>query len=324
MRRVLASTSAFLLTAVAAVALGAEPSGPPNRLGDKQSLRFAFITVCCDAPFFEPVKKGMRDAAEKMDVACTWLGTTDVDMPALANLVRQAVKDGYDGIALNLVDPVAFDQAVADAIQAGVPVVGFNTDDHATPNPRLSCVNQRLFAAGRSLATHVAPRIPPDSHVLMTMHDEGVSSLNDRLRGLQEVLKEKNVKWTVRITGNDAVKGTDIVAAALRENPDIRVVLSTGQSDTEAAGRAIEKHFPDRGYWAAGFDLSPTTLRLIQSGAIRCTVDQQPYIQGFFPVVQLALYKRYGIKPADMDAGAAIIDKSNVAQVTALTEQKYR
>ena len=29
-------------------------------------------------------------------------------------------------------------------------------------------------------------------------------------------------------------------AAALRENPEIRVVLSTGQSDTEAAGRAIE------------------------------------------------------------------------------------
>ena len=99
---------------------------------------------------------------------------------------------------------------------------------------------------------------------------------------------------------------------ALRENPDIRIVLGTGQSDTEAAGRALEAHFAGQGYWSAGFDLSPETLRLIQAGHIRCTVDQQPYIQGFYPVLQLTLYLRYGIVPSDIDAGAAIIDQSLV------------
>jgi simple sugar transport system substrate-binding protein len=266
----------------------------------------------------------MRDAARMMNVDCTFSGTADVDLPKQAEMVRQAIADGYDGIALNMVDSEAFDEVVQEAIDQGIPVVAFNVDDQATPNARLSAVNQRLYEAGRSLGNRVAAAIPDGSHVLMTMHDEGISALEDRLRGLQDVLRAKTVRWTVAITGNDATRGAELVAKKLRDHPDIRVVLGTGQSDTEAAGRAIEQGFQDAGYWAAGFDLSPETLRLIEAGHIRCTVDQQPYIQGFYPVVQLSLYLRYGIMPSDIDAGAAVIDRDNVRQVIELTKRNYR
>jgi simple sugar transport system substrate-binding protein len=296
----------------------------PRARDHGKPLRFVFITCAVDAKFFEPVKKGMSDAAKIMGVECDFTGTAGVDVKSQAKMVEQAVAEGYDGIALNIIDPQAFDDVIRDAIAKGVPVVGFNVDDNVTPNARLSSVNQRLREAGRTLAEHLLPHIPQNAHVLMTMHDEGVSALNDRLAGEQAVLKKKGVRWTVVVTGNDSVKGAEVIAKALNENPDIRIVLGTGQSDTEAAGRAIEKHFADKGYWSAGFDLSPETLRLIQEGHIRCTIDQQPYIQGFYPVIQLALYLRYGIAPYDLDAGAAIIEASNVQRVIDLTREGYR
>jgi simple sugar transport system substrate-binding protein len=287
-------------------------------------LRFVLISCSVEGKFFEPVKKGMRDAARAMGVECEFTGTKGVDLKAQAAMVRQAITDGYDGIALNLIDPEAFDAVVAEAVDAGVPVVGFNVDDHDTPNARLASVNQHLYDAGLSLGQHLAPHIPDNSHILMTMHDAGISALEDRLRGEQDALRKKGIRWTVIIPGNDSVKGADVIAEALRKHPDIRIVLGTGQSDTEAAGRAIETHFAGKGYWAAGFDLSAKTLQLIQRGHIRCTVDQQPYIQGFYPVIQLTLLKRYGIMPADIDAGATIIDSSNVQQIMQLTKEKYR
>jgi simple sugar transport system substrate-binding protein len=289
-----------------------------------EPLRFAFITCTVDARFFGPVKKGMRDAARMMDVQADFLGTEGVDLSAQAAMVRKAVEDGYDGIALNLIDPEAFDEVVQEAIDRGIPVVGFNVDDNASPNARLSSVNQRLYEAGRTLASALLPQIAQGSHILMTLHDEGVSALEDRLRGLQDVLKKKDVTWTVIVTGNDSTQGAERIAEALRQHRDIRIVLGTGQSDTEAAGLALEKYFADQDYWSAGFDLSETTLRLIQAGVIRCTVDQQPYIQGFYPVVQLALYCRYQIQPSDIDAGAAIIDRRNVDAVIRLTQEGYR
>jgi simple sugar transport system substrate-binding protein len=47
-------------------------------------------------------------------------------------------------------------------------------------------------------------------------------------------------------------------------------------------------------------------------------------VQGFYPVVQLALYCRYGIQPCSMDAGTGIVDKNNVDPVLGLCEKQYR
>lgn len=291
---------------------------------DQKPIRIAFITCARDAKFFLPVKKGMRDAAEMLGVQCDFLGTEGVDVKRQAEMVRKAVADGYNGIALNIIDPIAFDEVIQETIDKGIPVVGFNVDDHATQNARLSSVNQRLVNAGKRLGEHVQSFIPDKAHVLMTMHDEGVSALEDRLHGLQEILKKKDITWTVIISGNDAAVGTELIADALKKRSDIRVILGTGQADTEAAGRAIEKYFSNQDYWSAGFDLSPNTLQWIQDGHTRCTVDQQPYIQGFYPVVQLTQYLRYGIMPSDIDAGAVIIDKGNVKQIVELTKNHYR
>ncbi len=287
-------------------------------------LRFAFITCSKDQPFYGPVKKGMQDAAKAMNVRCDWLGTEGVDIPAQVDLVRRAVADGYSGIALSIIDPEAFDAVVEEAIEHGVPVVAFNVDDNATPNARLSGISQQFVPAGRTLAARVAADVPQDAHVMALLHDRGISALDERLAGMQEALEEKNVQWTVVITGIDAAKAEQQIAEALRQDPDICAIFGTGLVDTEAAGRVAEKQSAGSGILVAGFDLSPETLRLVQTGGIRCTVDQQPYIQGFYPVVQLAHYVRYGIRPSNIDAGAAIVDRGNVAQVIELAEEKYR
>jgi simple sugar transport system substrate-binding protein len=290
----------------------------------EEPLKFIFITTVVHEDFFKPVKKGMEDAAAMMGVECEFTGTEGVDVAAQAEMVRKAVKDGYDGIALNIIDPVGFDIVVAEAIEAGVPVVAFNVDDHATPNARLSSVNQQLYEAGKTLGRESLAFVEPGSHVLMTMHAEGVSALEDRLRGAQEILGAKGVTWTVAVTGNTAAESAERIAEILEQHPEIRRVLCTGQADTEGAGLAIEQKYRGKAYLAAGFDMTPEILRLIKAGHIRFTIDQQPYVQGFYPVMQLTLLKRYGIRPSSMDAGAAIITADQVDMVMQLSEQHYR
>jgi simple sugar transport system substrate-binding protein len=295
-----------------------------TQIEKSESLRFVFITCAVDAKFFGPVKKGMNDAAQMMDVQCEFIGTEGVDLQEQVQMVHQAIEDGYDGIALNIIDPEAFDDVVEQAIEKNVPVVAFNIDDFSSPNSRLSTVSQNFFKAGKSLVSYLYPSIPQKSHVLLTLHDEGVSALDERLRGEQDALRQKDARWTVIVTGNDSKKGAETIHKTLRENPDIRIILGTGQSDTEAAGIAIEKYYKGKNFWSAGFDLSPTTLQFINDGLIRCTIDQQPYMQGFYPVIQLTLFKRYGIEPSDIDAGATIIDQTNVDTVIELTQKGYR
>ena len=87
---------------------------------------------------------------------------------------------------------------------------------------------------------------------------------------------------------------------------------------------ALERTAEKRNYYAAGFDLSPEILRLVKEGMIDFTIDQQPYVQGFYPVVQLALYCRYGIAPSNMDSGAGIISRENADEVMEFSARGYR
>ncbi len=61
-----------------------------------------------------------------------------------------------------------------------------------------------------------------------------------------------------------------------------------------------------------GYDLLPGTLRLIQNGSLQFTIDQQPYLQGFYPVVQLFLYKLSGglVAPSDTNTGLLFVTKA--------------
>ena len=288
------------------------------------SLEFVFISTCIDEDFFMPVRRGMHDAANMMGVECQFTGTPEVDIPAQVEMVREAIEEGVDGIALNIIHPEAFDQVIEQAMDAGIPVVAFNVDDGKTPNRRLSAVCQNLYEAGHTLGKEALGFIPAGSHILMTVHSEGISALEDRLKGAQEVLKKKAITWQVITTGIEAEPAAEIISEALLACVNIRTTLCTGQADTEGAGLAIERHFAGKGYHVAGFDLSPNILRLVKEGYIDFTIDQQPYMQGFYPVVQLAHYCRYGLHPSNIDTGAALITKSNVDAVIALVAEGVR
>lgn len=288
-----------------------------------EALRLIFIAPVIHEEFFVPVRKGMADAAELMGVEATFTGTEGVDTKAQAAMVTRAVKDGYDGIAVDIIHEQDFDKVVADALQAGIPVVAFNTDD-TTPNARLSTVSQNLYEAGRTVATRAMEFIAKDTEVLITKHDEGITALDERARGIQDVLKNHNIKWKVVVTTPHPHKAEEIIVETLRSNPKIKTILATGQADTEGAGLALEKKLAGKGYATAGFDLSLNILRLIDAGVIRFTIDQQPYTQGFYPVIQLALLARYGIQPSDIDAGAGVITKAEARSVIKLKKLNYR
>jgi simple sugar transport system substrate-binding protein len=259
-----------------------------------------------------------------MNVQVTFSGTKDGDVVQLATQVRQAIKEGYDGIALNIIDPLAFDSAVAEAVQKNVPVIAFNVDDSRTPNARLAAVGQNMVAAGQAFGRKIALEVPAGSHVLLTMHDPNISALEDRVQGIKEILEPKGIQWTELITSTSREQAIAKIRSAIETNRSIKVIIGTGSADTEAAGLTIERFFPTARLIAAGFDLSPDILRLVKAGILRFTIDQQPYSQGYFSVVSLALNARYGVLPTSIDTGATIIDRNTAERVIELSRRGYR
>jgi simple sugar transport system substrate-binding protein len=81
-------------------------------------------------------------------------------------------------------------------------------------------------------------------------------------------------------------------------------------------GQTVAKYkMRDKGLKVAGgFDLVPETLASIKSGDLDYTIDQQPYLQGFLPVLAMYFYKLSGglIFPVQTNTGLLFVTKETV------------
>jgi simple sugar transport system substrate-binding protein len=73
---------------------------------------------------------------------------------------------------------------------------------------------------------------------------------------------------------------------------------------------------------SGGFDLLPNDLELVAGGQLDFVVDQQPYVQGFTPVLQLFLARisEGTVKPWDTETSVLL----RKADVKALLETRSR
>ena len=53
-------------------------------------------------------------------------------------------------------------------------------------------------------------------------------------------------------------------------------------------------------------------------------LDQQPYLQGFMPVVAAVLQKKYGLGGLFLNTGGGVVTKGNVAMIKTLVSQGLR
>lgn len=73
-----------------------------------------------------------------------------------------------------------------------------------------------------------------------------------------------------------------------------------------------------------GFDTSPAIMEAFSSGYVQLTSDQQPFLQGYLPILSLCGTLVYGFGPINMDTGAGFVDTANYQNVAELAIAGYR
>lgn len=93
---------------------------------------------------------------------------------------------------------------------------------------------------------------------------------------------------------------------------------------TAAVSKLMTKHNLGKSMLGGGFDLMPTTLDALNAGALDFTIDQQPYLQGFYPVAELFLWHISGGLSgiANINTGLKFITQASV-QPYLQTKSRY-
>jgi simple sugar transport system substrate-binding protein len=325
-RRLLAGSGLFSASLAASALLTAcskdnttSSTGAVGNFPKTPNWKFVFVCHVTTNPFFTATQYGIEDACKLLGVSSQWTGSKDSIVAEMVNSVNTAVSSKADGLAVAVVDKNAFKGPIDAALDAGIPVVSYNADG-ARDDPgsnRLAYIGQGLFESGQALGERALTKIDSGA-VVGFIATPGQLNIQPRIDGAQQAFKDsgKPVTFTPVATNADVTKGLSIIDAYALAHQNLAGMLAVDAGSTQAVGATVAKYkMRDKGLKVAGgFDLIPETLASIKSGDLDYTIDQQPYLQGFLPIIALYFYKLTGglIAPVQTNTGLLFVTKDNV------------
>ena len=312
------SSSSSATTSASASATAAAAGNFPKT----PAWQFWFVNHVYANPFFVPTQYGFADAAALLDIPVPkWGGSASTSsVSQMVSFLQTAISAKANGIATTVINATGFTTPVMDAMNAGIPVITYNADGiynaNGTPNigtNRLCYVGQALYLSGQQLGERIKSLVTTPGEIVIFIATPGTGNIQPRYDGAASVLKAAG--YTVSEIATGASTSVELAAekAYLLGHKTVKGAFAVDAGSTQflaqaKAGAGLTS-LP-----AGGFDLTPTTLSAIQAGSLDFTINQNPYLQGFLPVIYLYMFNLSGglVPPPDTDTGLSFITKSTV------------
>jgi simple sugar transport system substrate-binding protein len=154
-------------------------------------------------------------------------------------------------------------------------------------------------------------------NVICIVHEAGNVALEQRCAAVQAALG--GTTTNLQVDNNNLPAAQATIKSKLQSDKSVDGVVTLGGQVAVVAEQAIA----DAGSSArlATFDLNADVAKAVQNGKILFAVDQQPYLQGYLPVVMLTLYKtNLNILGGGLAVltGPTLVTKDNAAQIEKL------
>lgn len=280
------------------------------------------------------VMNGAKSAAA--DLGCDLrLMYADWNPETMLTNFRQAAAASPDGIVvMGHPGDDAFRPLVAAAVKKGIVVTSVDTELPglmvSDKSKGFGFVGTGNYAQGKALAEEVILRVGLKKGDRAFVW--GLKSLpvrGERAKGIEETLKAAGVTVDYQEISpeinKDAVLGGPVVAAYVGSHPDVKAMFIDHGSLTSQMGNHLKTAgIKPNTIYVAGFSLSPATATAIENGYVQIVSEAQPFLMGYYGVLQTVLSKKYGFTGLTIDTGGGIVDSTNIGMISKLAKQGLR
>jgi simple sugar transport system substrate-binding protein len=270
--------------------------------------------------FWDVVKSGAEQAGLDLGMTITYQG--DGDPVKQSQLIEAAIATNPAGLIVSMANPDGVRAAVEKAVAAGIPVVTINAGlERSKEFGAQTHIGQSEFIAGQGAGEKMAEA--GVKNLICVIHEAGNVSLEQRCEGAADTLGGTVNNLQVDIA--NLADAQNSIQSKLLADPSVDGILSLNPSIAVAASQARDgAGSPAQ---VATFDVSSDITSLIEDGKVLFAVDQQPYSQGYLPVVFLTLQFRNGDVVgggAPVYSGPGFVTRDNAAQVAEFAKNGTR
>ena len=295
---------------------GSPSAGSDNAPPADDTLTIAVIPKATSGEFWETVEVGARAAAEELGVKIRWEGAlTETEIAEQNKIIENMVNLGVDGIALAPLNAKAMRKNVAAAVDAGIPVVIF--DSSVEGDRHVSFVATDNQAGGRLAAEHMTERLSGEGRVVVMRFVQGTASTEARAQGFFDGVSETAIEVVDDPYPEDGtLAGSKKTASNVFEghirngrlelegifacNLYASLGVSAALDDLRKSGIEVNVAF-------IGFDTSPRLLECLEDGHIDALVSQHPRKMGYLTVDTLVRHLRGESIEPTVDTGVVLV-----------------
>lgn len=278
--------------------------------------RFVLVSHAPDSDsWWNTIKNAIALAGEQMGVTVEYRNPPTGDLADMARIIEQAAASNPDGIISTIADFDVLSGPLGDAVARGIPVITINsgTVEQSKQIGALLHVGQPEYDAGFG-AGEKAKAAGVTSFLCVNHYITNPASV-ERCQGFADALGVELGNQMID-AGQDPGEIQSKVAAYLQTNPDTNGILTLGPTSAHPTIAALNDNGKAGAIFFGTFDLSGEIAAAVKDGTINFAIDQQPYLQGYLPVVILTNLARYGVVPGNsINSGPGFITKDNIALV---------
>ncbi|MBN8999995.1 MAG: substrate-binding domain-containing protein [Rhizobiales bacterium] len=242
-------------------------------------------------------------------------------------LIQAAIAAKPAGIAIDFTSKT-MEAATTAALDAGIPVVLYNNNRFEGENapsdariPGLAFVGQNETYSGEILtkawlASGTLPEKPCKVLIVNPVPTAFVLTL--RGDGVKRALDKAGYTYADLTATLDQGQNLGLIGAALQQDPSICGIAALGGPAANPAARFISDN--NLKIPVVTFDIGAETAQLIKAGSIYMAINQQPFLQSYYSVANLAHQHNYSLTPVNVDTGTSLVTQKNVDSVIACIE----
>lgn len=278
-----------------------------------------------EIPFYAVIEKGVVAAAQDLRIHAVFQAPPcpdgDCSVVAQAQLLDAEIADHPSGIAVQY-NNTSLAPGIERAVAAGIKVILVNTQNfNGTQAPAViqnaAYVGEDELTTGATQAQDLLPYLHSGQSVLCI--NPGPSQIVQTIRcdALKTALAAHGITSTQLIdTSGVPAEGEAIVGGYLLDHPKTAAIVTLNAETADYATAIIQQRHLN--ILVTSYAISPQLDADIQSGLIKFSLDQQPFVQGYMSVVDLYLWGKYGMTPSSINTGSIIVNQSNVTQFNKL------
>jgi len=298
-----------------------QPSGS-NQDGGGRTIRIAWIPKALDNPVFELGRKGAFQRAEELSafgdvkVEVIYTGSVSSDAMEQARVVEDMIARKVDAIAISCNDPVACINPINQAVDAGIPVMTWDSD--SPQSKRFAYLGVDNVEGGKQAARLLIQVMGDSGKIAILTGVPGAYNLEERIRGFREVIDQyPGIEVVaVRSTNDDINLSVQVVEETMQAYPDLNGWFFVGMWPLLAGRGAMplwEQAALHGNLKTVSWDTMPEELEFLRDGYVSGLIDQNCWAWGYDTVQVLYDKLVHGKStPAFIDAGLRVVTQKDV------------